>query len=508
MEAAEPVAHTPRDYGITAAALGVALPLVDHGPVVSPPSVAGVPDSPFTATHRLDGLVRLAQDTGALFVAMVAAAVAQALAHRQAGNASVVLLALGRLIICLPVLVLVLGGSRHRLALHMQTTIAQQVREIAAPLAAAGLLCLGVWRWLSDVAAVAKPPEDGLLLTGLLGTGLVAVARAGMPWRGGARPRRVLLVGSGQVADRVTERLRAQARVDVVGFVDDDPIDPSGRLGTLSELADVCRRHGVDHVVVAFSLVSSEELVEALRSVQGRLPISVVPRLFDVLPATADSHDLASGYPALSVGPSALGLWHRSVKRAMDMVAAGLGMIVFLPLLAVTALAVRCTSRGPMFLRQSRVGQHGRPFTVWKFRTFTVMESIPPPEVLASGENVAGPFPKLKRDPRTTPLGRLLRRTSIDELPQLFNVLTGSMSLVGPRPLPPEFAWHFGPWGLRRYDVKPGLTGLWQVSGRNDLTYDEMCRLDSLYVTCWSPGLDVRVLARTARAVLSGRGCY
>ncbi|MHB8330469.1 MAG: sugar transferase, partial [Acidimicrobiales bacterium] len=146
--------------------------------------------------------------------------------------------------------------------------------------------------------------------------------------------------------------------------------------------------------------------------------------------------------------------------------------------------------------------------TICKFRTFTVTESVPPPEVLASGEQVTGPFPKLKNDPRTTAFGRVLRRTSIDELPQLLNVLWGTMSLVGPRPLAPDFAWNFRPWALRRYDVKPGVTGLWQVSGRNDLTYTEMCRLDQLYVTSWSIGLDVQILVRTARAVVSGRGCY
>ncbi|HLX88248.1 MAG TPA: sugar transferase, partial [Acidimicrobiales bacterium] len=475
-------------------------------------------DAPVPSTHsRLaaprrpglgPGFVRLVADTGALLVAMVAAAVAQALAHHAAGDAPVVLGALGWLAVCLPVFVVVLGGSRHRLASRMQTTVAQQVREIVAPLAASGLVCLGVWRTVAAVADVPKPPEDGLLLTGLLATVLVAVARAGVPARPGARTCRVLLVGSGQVADRVSERLQAHGRVEVVGFVDDDPLDPRGRLGSLADLADVCEAHGVDHVVVAFSRVSAERMVEALRSVQGHLPMSVVPRLFDVLPATADSHDLASGYPALSVGPTALGLWHQWVKRAMDLMGAGLGMVVVLPVMAVTALCVRCTSRGPVFVRQARVGLRGREFTVWKFRTFTVTESVPPPEVLASGEHVAGPFPKLKHDPRTTSLGRVLRRTSLDELPQLLNVLTGSMSLVGPRPMQPEFAWDFGQWALRRYDVKPGLTGLWQVSGRNDLTYEEMCRLDNLYVTCWSPGLDLRVLARTARAVVSGRGCY
>lgn len=415
------------------------------------------------------------------------------------------------LLACLPVLVASLSASRTRYSRSVTTSAAQQIHQTAVPLAAATLVCIAAWRAVGTVTQLTTPPETALLWTAGVGTLVVALTRmAGRaPGRLGTQAaRRVVLVGSGAVADRLAEQLEATGRVQVVGFVDDEPKDPTGCLGSLDELASVCADQSVDHVVVAFSRSQAEHIVEALRPLQGILPISVVPRLFDVLPSTADTHDLVSGFPVVSVAPSAASTWHRAAKRTLDVVGASLALLVAFPALLVAAVGVRMTSPGPVFLRQVRVGKNGRAFTIWKLRTFTVTESVPPPEVLASGDLVTGPFPKLKNDPRMTPFGGMLRRFSIDELPQVFNVISGSMSLVGPRPLAPDYAWNFGTWALRRYDVKPGLTGLWQVSGRNDLTYEEMCRLDSLYVTCWSLGLDARILFRTARAVLGGRGCY
>jgi exopolysaccharide biosynthesis polyprenyl glycosylphosphotransferase len=413
-----------------------------------------------------------------------------------------------RLAVCLPVLYLVLGGSRLRLRRRLATTVGQELRDAVLPLAAGTLVCLSGWEVVRRLTTLSSPPQDALLSVCAFGVTAVALSRRlSLSLRGGRR-RKVVVVGSGVVAGRVSAHLAAGGAVEVVGFVDDDPKEPTGWLGPLSALAAVCDERAVDHVVVAFSRADAEDLVEALRPLQGRIPISVVPRLFDVTPAHAHAHDLVAGYPALSVVPFAGGGWERAAKRALDVVGGTLGLLLALPVLLVSTVGVRLSSRGPVLLRQVRVGRGGKPFTIWKFRTFTVTESVPPPEVLASGELVTGPFPKLKDDPRATAFGRLLRRTSMDELPQLLNVVLGTMSLVGPRPLAPDFAWSFSRWGLRRYDVKPGLTGLWQVSGRNDLTYEEMCRLDTLYSTSWSIGLDLRILARTARAVISGRGCY
>jgi len=455
---------------------------------------------------RHGALLGVAADVLGLAVASVAASFVGTAGAGAAGGK--VLAAAERLLVCVPVLYAVLAAPRRQLLRRLGTTLGVEVRDVTLPLAAGALLCLAGWRVVSQAALVSAPSDDALLSLCLFAIVSVAVARWAshtLTSRGG---RRVVVVGSGVVAERLATRLQSGRGVEVVGFVDDDPKEPVNWLGPLHDLGDVCQRLEVDHVVVAFTLAPAEDIVDALRPVQGKLPISVVPRLFDVTPGSARTQDLVAGYPAVSTAPPRAGGWERAVKRVIDVAGGTVALVLATPVMVAAAIGVRLSSPGPILLRQVRVGRGGKEFTIWKFRSFTVTESVPPPEVLAMGELVTGPFPKLKNDPRTTAFGRMLRRTSIDELPQLFNVLGGSMSLVGPRPLAPDFAWDFGRWALRRYEVKPGLTGLWQVSGRNDLTYEEMCRLDELYATSWSLGLDLRILARTARAVVSGHGCY
>lgn len=195
------------------------------------------------------------------------------------------------------------------------------------------------------------------------------------------------------------------------------------------------------------------------------------------------------------------------LKAALDRGGALFGLLVLSPLLLAVALCVRFSSRGPVFHRQVRQGQHNRPFTMWKFRTM-VADAEARKEQLTEANEVDGPLFKMRQDPRVTPVGRTLRRTSIDELPQLFNVLLGQMSLVGPRPPLPEEASRYDEREGRRLAVKPGLTGLWQVSGRSDLSWQETVSLDLWYVDNWSVATDMGLLARTVRAVTDGRGAY
>ncbi|HUI03204.1 MAG TPA: exopolysaccharide biosynthesis polyprenyl glycosylphosphotransferase [Acidimicrobiales bacterium] len=425
--------------------------------------------------------------------------------------------------VCLPVFVVALSTSRRPVGWRLHTTLGQAVHEVGLPLCAAGLTCLMVWRLAQLVVHLPSAPFDAVMLTCGLSMASVAGARLANqlpPRRHGRRARRVVIVGTGVVAERMRTQLEAMAAVHVVGFVDDDPMDPAHCLGRLDDLSWVCEREAVDHVVVAFSRSDPEHMIDALRPVQGTLPITVVPRLFDVVPMSANVQELAYGFPGISVAPGTLDRWQRAVKRGADVVGAGLGLLALSPLLVVMAMAVRVSSPGPVIIRQPRVGREGRTFAMFKFRTMRVEGDVPPaagagglsdddgPAAEAYGEAALGPFPKLKCDPRVTRVGGVLRRASVDELPQLVNVLVGQMSLVGPRPFMLEDAARIGGWALRRYTVRPGITGLWQVSGRNDLTYDEMCRLDHLYVTCWSLGLDARILLRTIRAVSAGRGAY
>ncbi|WP_449343992.1 sugar transferase [Streptomyces tricolor] len=235
-------------------------------------------------------------------------------------------------------------------------------------------------------------------------------------------------------------------------------------------------------------------------------PIVVLPGIVEVARRRVRLTS-ASGLTLLHIAPPLRRGMPALLKEAVDRVGALLLIVLLSPLLLALALAVRLGSPGPAFYRQIRVGQHNTPFPMWKFRTMVVDADRLKDELEASNENDGHMF-KMRRDPRVTPLGRILRRYSLDELPQLFNVLLGHMSLVGPRPPVPEEVVKYNPVEMRRLHVKPGLTGLWQVSGRSDLSWHETVSLDLRYVDNWSPAMDMNVMARTVRAVLNGQGAY
>jgi len=465
----------------------------------------------FAIKHRGAGLAAVAADAMALAVAAVGAAATETLlrehgsVHAQSFTFSTTLV---RLLVSVPLLALLLAGSGTKW--RLRTSVGEQLSAIAPPLAIGGLISLAGWRLASGAGLVRAPAPDALLIMCAMAFVTVATVRLAQrtrPRAGGRRARRLLIVGSGLVAARMTEHFNTRGDVEVVGFVDDDPLDHTGCVGKLRELGFVCERESVDHVVVCFSRSQPEELIDALRPIQGRIAITVVPRLFDVLPVTATLHDLGSGLTGISVAPATLGWGPRAAKRTMDLVVASLALVLLSPILGLLALAIKSTSKGPVIFRQVRVGRNCQAFSMLKFRSMSIEDLVQHPTILP-GESAKGPFPKLKDDPRMTSVGRFLRRTSLDELPQLWNVMQGEMSLVGPRPFIPEDDVWITDWAKRRYSVRPGITGLWQVSGRNNLTFEEMCRLDSLYVSCWSPGLDLRVLLRTLRAVVARSGAF
>ncbi|MGA2521745.1 MAG: sugar transferase [Acidimicrobiales bacterium] len=477
------------------------------------PTIAYDSARTFALEHNGSGLAGLAADAMALVVAALGAAAAGAAIQLPATAGvptetftfSTILV---RLLVSVPLIAVLLTGSRGRW--RLRTTTGEQLAAAAPALIAGGLISVTGWRVAGAAGWVRPPDPDAVILLcamGLVTVTMVRLAHHASP-APGRRLRRAIVVGSGLVADRVSAQISAGGRVDVVGFVDDDPKDPARCLGKLRELADVCERERVDHVIVAFSRSNSEEIIEALRPVQGRMAITVVPRLFDVLPATANVHDLGSGLTGMSFAPASFGWGPRVAKRTIDLVGALSALLVLSPLLAVAALLIKVSSKGPVIFRQTRIGRRSEPFSMLKFRSMFVEHSAPDPGA-RKVEQAMGPFPKLKNDPRITAVGRVIRRTSTDELPQLWNVVRGEMSLVGPRPFVPDDAvWITSDWAQRRFSVRPGITGLWQVSGRNDLTFEEMCRLDSLYVSCWSPGLDVRILLRTLRAIIVPHGAY
>lgn len=219
--------------------------------------------------------------------------------------------------------------------------------------------------------------------------------------------------------------------------------------------------------------------------------------------------EVIAGLPTLRLDVPLGAGWEYHIKRLMDYLGAGLGVVLLGPVLIAIAIAIRLDSPGPVFFRQERMGLHGKVFQVWKFRTMGVDAAQLQGELEQRNEISDGIIFKLKQDPRVTSVGRLLRRTSLDELPQLFNVLQGQMSLVGPRPLPLRDVAQFANWHHIRHQVLPGITGLWQVSGRSDIdTFDDAARLDLYYIDNWSLNLDLDILMETCRIVLLGKGAY
>jgi exopolysaccharide biosynthesis polyprenyl glycosylphosphotransferase len=195
------------------------------------------------------------------------------------------------------------------------------------------------------------------------------------------------------------------------------------------------------------------------------------------------------------------------LKRTIDIVVSLVGLILFFPLFVVIAIAIRIDSPGPVVFRQIRVGKDEQLFACYKFRSMH-QGAEREQETLMARNEADGVFFKIRNDPRVTPVGRFLRRSSLDELPQLVNVLAGHMSVVGPRPAPPWEVQRYQPWHKRRLEVAPGITGLWQVSGRSELTFDEMVLLDLYYIENWSPAMDLQIMLRTLPKVIVGEGAY
>ncbi len=328
--------------------------------------------------------------------------------------------------------------------------------------------------------------------------------------------QRTVIVGSGMVADRLANRLdrHTEFGLETIGLVDDDvhTVDENQRLqklGSLDDLGKVLTGAKVDRVIIAFSRASHQQLLSCIRTCRdSRVAVDVVPRLFELLDG-AQSLTQIGGLPVFSIGAPPLTRMSRFAKRVLDVVGASLILLVLSPVLLAIAIAIKIDSRGPIFFRQIRAGRGDTRFKLVKFRSMYDDAEERKRAYEEQNESDDGVMFKIKRDPRITRVGGFLRRSSLDEIPQLFNVLTGEMSLVGPRPLIlKEAAAAAQSWHARRLDLRPGITGLWQVSGRSDLPFQEMVRFDYQYVSGWSLARDIEILLATVPVVLSGRGAY
>jgi len=329
---------------------------------------------------------------------------------------------------------------------------------------------------------------------------------------------RVLLVGEQASIEQLGRHLTGApwAGFAVVGACSTEPDEPHALTdrellhvaGRVADVLDTVEPLEVDAVVVANATVfSSGELRQLSWDLKDRgIQLIVAPIVTDIAGPRISTRPVA-GLPLLHVEEPRFSPGARFYKAVFDPLLAIIGIVLLSPLLLVTAIAVRVTSRGPVLYRQERIGLHGQPFTVWKFRTMS-RDAHARKATLIDLNDADGVLFKMRDDPRITRVGRFLRRFSIDELPQLAQVLSGKMSLVGPRPpLPEEVECYEAPIE-RRLLVKPGLTGLWQVSGRADLPWDESVRLDLHYVDHWSPAMDMAILLKTVGAVIRGQGAY
>jgi len=327
------------------------------------------------------------------------------------------------------------------------------------------------------------------------------------------RPRRAVIVGAGPVGRLIERKLASHPEygLDLVGFVDDVPSDDGwgALLGPASDLTRIVEQLDIDWVLITPSDAPYEETLERVREVhRPDVRISIVPNYFELFASNATIEEL-EGIPVVSLPPMQFSRSVRAMKRSFDIVAASAGLLVVTPLLACCALAIKLDSRGPVIFRQVRHGRGGREFRIVKLRT---MVNGAEADRLALADRCdmegAGPLFKIKADPRITDVGRVLRKWSIDELPQLWNVLRGEMSLVGPRPFVVHESAQIRGWGSRRLETTPGITGLWQVLGRNDIPFEEMVKLDYVYVTNWSLWWDIKILLQTIPVVLARRGAY
>jgi exopolysaccharide biosynthesis polyprenyl glycosylphosphotransferase len=334
----------------------------------------------------------------------------------------------------------------------------------------------------------------------------------GLALRALGRRRRAILVGSGRQIDAVAQALvenGAGTQYEPVGYISLTPKPDNGlrNLGSLSELPQLLAEHRVQEVIIADPDFPQDEAFALVDRCHERgVAVRIAPTTMDIM---THRHELVPGQsmPLFELKPPVFEGVDFVMKRTFDIVVASALLIVLSPVLVAIALAIKLTSKGPVLFRSRRPGIGGQPFDCLKFRTMHT-DAEQRQEELEEMNEATGALFKIRRDPRVTRIGRVLRRFSLDELPQVVNVLRGEMSMVGPRPLPQRDYNRLDDWHRKRYLVLPGLTGLWQVSGRAELDFDELVRLDFLYLETWSVFLDLSIVMKTLPAVLRRRGAF
>ncbi len=336
-----------------------------------------------------------------------------------------------------------------------------------------------------------------------------------------------VIVGAGDVGQLIATKFlqHPEYGINLVGFVDSQPKDRRDDLEQLTilggpeKLAAIVRLFDIERVIIAFSNEAHEQTLDLVRSLKDLdVQIDIVPRLFEIVGPRVGIHTI-EGLPLVGIPPVGLSRSSKLLKRTLDVIVATVTLLVLSPVMLVIAIAVKLDSPGPVLYRHRRVGYRGVPFDVLKLRTMKLeacrgdryggaAAEAAFAELMSDPEQ-AGEFDrtyKLRTDPRVTRVGRLLRKTSLDELPQLLNVFLGQLSLVGPRPVTADELVRYGEWAQQLLDIKPGVTGYWQINGRSQLSYEDRVRLDLAYATGWSLGLDLLILGKTIRVLATRHG--
>jgi exopolysaccharide biosynthesis polyprenyl glycosylphosphotransferase len=376
------------------------------------------------------------------------------------------------------------------------------------------MVTVGAWLFFSFayLTRVAHPNLPKLLLFWALAIALVSVGRASA--RAYCRRRinylqNTIIVGAGNVGQLVGRKVlkHPEYGINLVGFVDAQPrerredLEHLTLLGPPERLPALVRVFDIERVIIAFSNEPHEQTLDLIRSMKDLdVQVDIVPRLFELVGPGVGIHTV-EGLPLVGLAPARLSRSSRFLKRGFDLIVSLASLVVLVPLFALIGTAIKLDSEGAVFFRQTRMGKGGRTFRIWKFRTMTHDADERKTEVAHLNKHLQnGGDPrmfKIPDDPRVTRFGRWLRRYSLDELPQLLNVVRGEMSLVGPRPLILDEDQYVSAWARQRLNLKPGCTGPWQVQGRSGIPFEEMVRLDYLYVTGWSLFGDLKLVFRT-----------
>lgn len=327
--------------------------------------------------------------------------------------------------------------------------------------------------------------------------------------------KNTVIIGAGQVGKIIAKKINRHPELGLrlVGFLDRNPLPERNGLsecpvlGSEKDLLRIVKKYDIHHVIVAFSTTSYDRILRVIRRCdEMNINFSIVPRLFEILTTNISLDDI-EGIPVIGLKKMRYANPAWFVKRVLDVVLAFLALLILSPLFLIVAVAIKLDSSGPVLFTQERLGKNEKSFKLYKFRSM-IANAEALKEKYQHLNEAEGALFKIRDDPRLTKVGRWIRRYSIDELPQLLNVIKGEMSLVGPRPLPVDEALICKDWQRKRANALPGITGVWQVLGRSDLSFKEMVKLDYLYIQNWSLWLDVKILAQTIPVVLARRGAY